>query len=1222
MGITRKVRQLGRQVRRLWSMGPDRDADRGARVCRVEQMEPRRMLAFSVLPIHIGAVYLEDASNDTAGDLFEITWTGGAPGTQLTQIVIDTDKDASGGLSAGEAFFDTAPGGKGVDGSSPFQIVSHAGFDVVSVSVADGGTKLVIDLSGFDPGEKLVFRIDVDEQQSALPADQNAIVEGGEFQFSRLTGVFQAPHFYEAQGTDVFLDAYNAKLTGSGLDLANDQWDPPSPWTPPGAQPGIVYTAGAIFQLTQTPLPITIQGTVFEDVDLDNVRDAGEPGLAGVQLSLFRLEGNDYVDTGLRATTDAAGHYEFAAGVEPGTYRVVETQPAGYFSVGAKAGTVGGQTRGAVTDADTLSGLALVGGENSINNDFGEARPASLSGHVYHDADNDGVFDPGEQGIGGAVVRVQYLPQSGPAPAPIEVITAADGSWSVSGLMPGVYQVLEVQPGGDLDGLDAAGTVNGVIVGTPHNRGDSISGVRLASGQSGVDYDFGELLPASISGRVHAERNGDCVWQPGEPLLSGVTIHLLDAQGNIIATTLTDANGEYRFDGLAPGTYGVLEIQPAGYFDGPDHPGSEGGRTVPTDSIVDVHLGSGTQAVHYDFCEALPNSISGRVFVDLDGNVAYDPGEPLLAGVTIQLLDGQGNVVRTTQTDDKGEYLFDDLAPGKYAVRELQPAGYSDGPDFVGSVGGQLLAPDTITGIVLKSDMHGVRYDFSELASASISGYAFQDGPVISLLPGQAVPSAEAVRDGRFTPDDTPLAGVTIELLRDGQVVATTRTDASGYYEFTGLRPGEYTLREVQPAGYLDGIDTAGTLGGVADSRADTIAQIHLRMGDAGQNYNFSEIAVRTDPPPLPPDEPQPPVVPPLTLQPARPELVTVLPGQPFVMPPIQLEGGVGMASDFAWHLSVVDAGRPRRDQDSGATADAAGRPFALVSQQQWKQADLDRGRWNVGDGANGQPFEFFFGREGATPVTGDFNGDGRSEMGVFIDGEWYIDLNGDGRWDEGDVWYKLGGPGDQPVTGDWDGDGKTDIGIFGPQWARDVLAASLDPGLPDAQNLPTATPKNPPPRPEEATNGERLIQRTPDGKVRDDLIDHVFLYGDGSFRPVAGDWNGDGVATIGVFRDGHWRLDTNGNGRVDEGDLEFDFGQAGDVPVVGDWTGDGIDKMGVFRDGVWYLDTDNDHALTERDQVIRKGAAGDVPVVGDWDGDGVDEPGVYQPGVSRPRGT
>ncbi|MDP6446493.1 MAG: fibrinogen-binding protein, partial [Pirellulaceae bacterium] len=233
----------------------------------------------------------------------------------------------------------------------------------------------------------------------------------------------------------------------------------------------------------------------------------------------------------------------------------------------------------------------------------------------------------------------------------------------------------------------------------------------------------------------------------------------------------------------------------------------------------------------------------------------------------------------------------------------------------------------------------------------------------------------------------------------------------------------------------------------------------------------------------------------------------------------------------------------------------------------------------------------------------------------VFYGGEWYLDLNGDGRWDETDLWARLGSNQDQPVTGDWDGDGKDDIGIFGPVWARDPLAIERDPGLPDSYNPPQPRPKNVPPRIDDATSGERLLQHTSQERTRADVIDHVFAYGMAHDKAIAGDWNGDGVSSIGVFRNGEWRLDLNGDGRwSDDHDGSFTFGQAGDLPVVGDFDGDGVDDIGVYRNGAWTLDTNHNRELDAHDKVFELGGAGELPVTGDWDGDGVDEPGVYRP--------
>ena len=89
---------------------------------------------------------------------------------------------------------------------------------------------------------------------------------------------------------------------------------------------------------------------------------------------------------------------------------------------------------------------------------------------------------------------------------------------------------------------------------------------------------------------------------------------------------------------------------------------------------------------------------------------------------------------------------------------------------------------------------------------------------------------------------------------------------------------------------------------------------------------------------------------------------------------------------------------------------------------------------------------------------------------------------------------------------------------------------------------------------------------------------------------PVVGDWTGDGIRKIGVYRKGSWYLDLNGNGVWDGCGVDACIasfgGLPGDIPVVGDWTGNGIDKLGIYRQGQWFKDLNNN---------------------GTWDGCGVD---------------
>jgi hypothetical protein len=320
----------------------------------------------------------------------------------------------------------------------------------------------------------------------------------------------------------------------------------------------------------------------------------------------------------------------------------------------------------------------------------------------------------------------------------------------------------------------------------------------------------------------------------------------------------------------------------------------------------------------------------------------------------------------------------------------------------------------------------------------------------------------------------------------------------------------------------------------------------------------------------------------------------------------------------FTWHLSIVNAGWPRANETASPSEARVQFTAASNDVALWHSAELHQGRWTLAKIDYNQVQiirEEVFGRADAKAVVGDFNGDGVSEIGVYINGQWFIDANGDGRWEEGDLWAKLGSESDLPVSGDWDADGKDDIGIYGPAWPRDPRAIANEPGLPDADNLPTAPAdkyKNMPPTDEDTTSGGRTLKRTAQGRPRFDRIDHVFHYGTPGDTPVAGDWNGDGIRQIGVFRDGSWNLDLNGDGRFTEVDAAFTFGQSGDLPVTGDFNGDGIEEIGVFRAGKWYLDINNNRQLDAQDKVFELGVAGDQPVVGDWNDDGIDDPGVY----------
>ena len=218
----------------------------------------------------------------------------------------------------------------------------------------------------------------------------------------------------------------------------------------------------------------------------------------------------------------------------------------------------------------------------------------------------------------------------------------------------------------------------------------------------------------------------------------------------------------------------------------------------------------------------------------------------------------------------------------------------------------------------------------------------------------------------------------------------------------------------------------------------------------------------------------------------------------------------------------------------------------------EWYFDEDANGRWS-GCGADGC-FGPFGGVAGDLPVAGDWNGTGTSKIGVYRQGFWYVDFNNNGTWEGCDIdgcSGLFGGlPKDLPVAGDWTGDGRTKIGIYRQgRWLLDWNGNGLWDGC-------------------EQVDPDVCLG--PFGGQEMDI-------------PVAGDWTGDGFAKIGVYRQGIWYLDLNGNGVWDgcgaAVGLDACLGPFGggpqDIPVVGDWKREGISRIGVYRNGIWYLDMD-----------------------------------------------
>lgn len=379
---------------------------------------------------------------------------------------------------------------------------------------------------------------------------------------------------------------------------------------------------------------------------------------------------------------------------------------------------------------------------------------------------------------GTAELAANFGGKSGVYDITIRVQDENDGRSTIKLLIDGQY-VTAIRLDRDTDGAgsDCGGFSTFVIRDVKVDCGDQI---KLAVWSDGGE--FVRIDNIKLEGQ-------DTTLRTPEPTMAGVTVQLVKLDGTVVATTATDANGDYKFANVVPGQYKVVGVNPDGTkFTIKDAGGDD---TIDSDlnskgvsDIVTV-AGGATADVDFGLCTIKYGSIAGRYF--LDGNRdGVDNAEPGLGGKTVSLLDANGALIRTTTTAADGSYLFAQVEPGTYKVAFAEP---TDGLVFTGQNVGADDAVDSDvdpqTGVTAtitlapgeaKTDIDaGVK----DPATAEVGNLVFLDA------------NGNGLRDE----GEAGVDGVAVELRDDkGAVVGTTVTANGGLYSFTGLTAGSYAL--------------------------------------------------------------------------------------------------------------------------------------------------------------------------------------------------------------------------------------------------------------------------------------------------------------------------------------------------------------------------------------------------------------------------------------------
>ncbi|MGD8969182.1 MAG: SdrD B-like domain-containing protein, partial [Anaerolineae bacterium] len=580
----------------------------------------------------------------------------------------------------------------------------------------------------------------------------------------------------------------------------------------------------------------SIGDTVWYDTDGDGAEDATERGIANVVVELYEdTNGNDSYDEGTdllldTSYTDADGGYLFTE-LPAGSYFV--QVDSGSFSAGEPleglSSTTGGEMHGVV---------ALSEGQDYLLADFGyRGSGYTIGDYVWSDANDDGVQDQGEVGIGG--VTVQLLDNNDTV---ISTTVTLPGGWYLfSGLSAGSYKVRVSN-----SNFDAGGGLEGYSVTSgPQSEGaNTSSAVEFADDDDpandtilSVDFGYYTAGLGSIGDYVWLDKDLDGDQDADEPGLIGVTLDLihdldgdgiLDAGEPVLATTVTAEDGDYRnylFTGLdlddGDGDFDYLvQVTDRDNVLAGLSPttGTVNPRSVALSSVI-------TTVLDADFGYDDPE-LGDFVWHDVDKDGIQDSGESGIENVRVDLyhdvdgdgvLDaGQDSLMRTTTTNVNGYYYFFGLPFDDYIIKladsNFAPGGMLEGFDATTQNAGADDAVDSdghpTTHEIATTPMTAKDFtlDFGfHAASYTIGDLVWEDGD----------------KDGLKGGSEFGLDGVTLVLYRDldgdgvldpeDGVLGRTTTSGGGAYAFPDLPNGDYIVQVTDENDVLDGYtQTAG----------------------------------------------------------------------------------------------------------------------------------------------------------------------------------------------------------------------------------------------------------------------------------------------------------------------------------------------------------------------------------------------------------------------------
>ena len=572
--------------------------------------------------------------------------------------------------------------------------------------------------------------------------------------------------------------------------------------------------------------PASLGDYTWMDVNRDGIQDVDEPALPGVTVTLTYEDGFAVTDASgnvvTAKTSDANGKYSFE-NLLPGGYKVSFQAPAGYEATTSDAGT----DRALDSNGATAS-VTLAQDQTDETIDFGAVGTGVIGDQLFLDVNQNGgnAPDAGDKVLPGVKVTLVWTGPGG-ITRTYETTTDADGKYKFENLLLGDYKV-SIDP----ETLQTAEPLLDVLTHFPAGNVENKTVVNDATKADSTAFAKAMKLTANLTLTGEKNQNLDQDWGFGISADTAIKKAITDPNevdqetfeftpGKKVTYTLTLSNngpgvatGVTVSDKLPAGVK-FVKAEGDGTYDATTGVWNLSGKTIAKgdDQSIEITVeitGEGAGALvtnvarisHQDQAGDNPTNnessasfkggynLGGTIYRDSDASFSKSSTEERFAGVTVALLDGDGNPVldhdgnpMTTVTDADGNYQFVALGVGTYRVSIVDPntgvlAGLTNTQAYTGR--GATQAPVTIT----DSSVQGV--DFGFVKPATIGDRVWND------------------QDHNGVDNGEPgVPGVTV-ILKDasGTEVARTTTDSDGRYRFEGVLPGTYTVSIEVPSGY------------------------------------------------------------------------------------------------------------------------------------------------------------------------------------------------------------------------------------------------------------------------------------------------------------------------------------------------------------------------------------------------------------------------------------